>query len=524
MAGTRILSDWDRNAASRFGKVPLRLGHGLDRKPAFCPSGAGSADRMPIRASIMGWSRRAGPAANGAGAKAISAGSRVRAFWRPSRPGACGSICAISPPSMRAMRRCSTSCSTSSRARCRASSRSARIAGLLISSPHAEVYYHADLPGQMLMQIAGKKRIRIWPAEAPYLTAQQLEDIAVFDLEVGLPYDRGYDKGAQVFDLEPGQMLHWPLNGPHRVENYGMLNISLTISYQTEEIRRAETIHLANGMLRHGFGWTAKSRAISGPGFWAKVALQKAMRKTRLARAHAQGAAGDYLPSRCRARRRPCRCEGGRVMAGITLALPRPRLRRTDFAKASAWRVELLRDWDHVAPRWQAAREAGAAATPFQSVPVARQSLCRHQGRSRHRTADRVDRGCRERRLRHGAAAAPSRQGRRRRASQFRRSRHERFQCPASGARRAAKPRARRWPPGRRCAGCLPRADIIHFEKMPPRVEGRDQSAGAARRGARSRRQRQSGRDGRGFRCLALFPAAHRAQGAGAQLARLHAP
>ncbi len=31
--------------------------------------------------------------------------------------------------------------------------------GILISSPSAQVYYHADLPGQLLWQIAGRKRV-----------------------------------------------------------------------------------------------------------------------------------------------------------------------------------------------------------------------------------------------------------------------------------------------------------------------------------------------------------------------------
>lgn len=53
-------------------------------------------------------------------------------------------------------------------------------------------------------------------------------------------------------------------------------------------------------------------------------------------------------------------------MAGLTAALPRPQARRTSFARASAWRVTLLEDWGLAAPRWQAAREAGAVATAFQ--------------------------------------------------------------------------------------------------------------------------------------------------------------
>ena len=155
---------------------------------------------------------------------------------------------------------------------------SIRQAGILISSPNAQVYYHADLPGQGLIQIAGRKRVYLYPASPPFVTPAQLEDIALFDVEVDIPFSEWYDRHATVFDLEPGQMLSWPLNAPHRVENLGTLNVSMTISYLDESIRRAQMVHLANGLLRHRFGYRPRSRAISGPAFWSKAVLQKLLR------------------------------------------------------------------------------------------------------------------------------------------------------------------------------------------------------------------------------------------------------
>ncbi|GMA76019.1 hypothetical protein GCM10025880_24360 [Methylorubrum aminovorans] len=40
-------------------------------------------------------------------------------------------------------------------------------AGILISSPSAQVYYHADLPGQHLWQLIGHKRVYIYPNSPP---------------------------------------------------------------------------------------------------------------------------------------------------------------------------------------------------------------------------------------------------------------------------------------------------------------------------------------------------------------------
>jgi hypothetical protein len=153
-----------------------------------------------------------------------------------------------------------------------------RSAGLLISSPDAQVYYHADLPQQVLWQLHGRKRVHVYPTTPPFITREQLEDIALFDIEVDLPYQPWYDEHALAFVLEPGQMLTWPHYAPHRVENLGTLNISLTVSYGNEAIRRMQVVKLANGLLRHRFGLSPKAEAISGPGYWAKAALQKALR------------------------------------------------------------------------------------------------------------------------------------------------------------------------------------------------------------------------------------------------------
>jgi hypothetical protein len=159
-----------------------------------------------------------------------------------------------------------------------------RTCGILISSPNAQVYYHADLPGQALWQIEGRKRVFVYPSAPPFITPDQLEDIALFDMELDVPYAPWYDDHARCFEIGPGEMLTWPLNAPHRVENLDCLNVSMTISYTTEEIRRLQMVNLANGLLRHRFAVTGTGRAITGLRFFAKAALQKTLRGSRWVR------------------------------------------------------------------------------------------------------------------------------------------------------------------------------------------------------------------------------------------------
>lgn len=152
--------------------------------------------------------------------------------------------------------------------------------GILISSPNAQVYYHCDLPGQMLFQISGRKRVYVYPAKKPFLTAEDLQRIAVFGLEVDIPYSEWYDEYARVFEFEPGQMLYWPHNAPHRIENHDCLNISMTVEFATDPIWRAQIANRADGILRYRLGWQPRGAAVRGPVFWAKAAVWVAFRKT----------------------------------------------------------------------------------------------------------------------------------------------------------------------------------------------------------------------------------------------------
>ena len=110
--------------------------------------------------------------------------------------------------------------------------------GILISSPKVQVFYHADVPGQSLWQVQGKKRVYVYPNEAPYLKPESLESIILGEQEEEIPYKRSFDDDAHVYDLKPGQMVHWPLNCPHRVENEDCLNVSVTTEHWTNDLRK----------------------------------------------------------------------------------------------------------------------------------------------------------------------------------------------------------------------------------------------------------------------------------------------
>lgn len=157
--------------------------------------------------------------------------------------------------------------------------------GILVSSPGAQVYYHADIPGQALWQIAGRKRVYIYPNSAPFLEPESIENIIMGTQEEEIDYEPWFDAHAEIHDLKPGDMLHWPLNGPHRVVNEDCLNISVTTEHWSNEIRNSYAVNYANGILRNQFGYTPRSRQTSGLSVYPKAALTLAWKKLKLNKA-----------------------------------------------------------------------------------------------------------------------------------------------------------------------------------------------------------------------------------------------
>lgn len=159
-----------------------------------------------------------------------------------------------------------------------------RSMSVLISSPNMNVALHADVPGQSLWQVRGKKRAWVYPARAPYLPQPALEDIVLQQsYDTDLPYHPSYDAAAAIFDLEPGDWASWPRNAPHRVRNAGCVNVSFTMEHWTDELRAGYAVDYANGLLRRRFGVGDLSRATQGPAFWGKFALAGAHKLWRRA-------------------------------------------------------------------------------------------------------------------------------------------------------------------------------------------------------------------------------------------------
>ncbi len=280
----RVFDDLDEAAARRWGREPQRLRHGWHRSGLFGLDALASLiDRYPVEhhaivaTSTRGDGQRVwreGEIRGLAGRQVIEAIAEG-GLWLNLR-----NVQLVDPDYGRLLE----SAYAELRAAVPGFEPSALRMGILISSPRAQVHYHADLPGQSLWQIHGRKRVYVYPPADPYLPQEALENIALSGVEVDMPYRAEFDRDAVALDLQPGDMAHWPLNSPHRVDNEDCLNISVTTEHWTAAIRRSQMVNVANGVLRRHLGLKARGRELAGPGFWAKALMQAAWRRTPWAR------------------------------------------------------------------------------------------------------------------------------------------------------------------------------------------------------------------------------------------------
>jgi len=140
-----------------------------------------------------------------------------------------------------------------------------RSANLLVSSPNAQVYYHADAPLNMLWHLRGRKRVWLYPNSEQFAPREWVEMIFTRESDDDLPYKPEFDQHASAYDLNPGEMLTWPQNTPHRVENVNGLNVSLTTEHFTPRAMKKRMTYLSNHYLHKWLRLPTSSVEIDGP-------------------------------------------------------------------------------------------------------------------------------------------------------------------------------------------------------------------------------------------------------------------
>lgn len=276
-AATPSIIEWDAKSIGQFGKRPVRMRHNLSGHELFTDRALArtleNLDRDDYYVNTMGAeahdlsSRREGEIKGLSGEEVLRA-VRTGRIWilllypHKAEPAYGDLLADIYVDMERALPWFRTSF---------------RKMSLLISSPRVQVHYHCDIPGQTLWQVRGEKRVFVYPSRPPYLMQSNLERIALGEAhELSLPYEPSFDDGAEICDLRAGEMVHWPLNAPHRVVNGDDLCVSFTTEHFTPRDRRNFYVNYANGVLRRRFGFQSLSQSTAGPAYWAKLGVAAA--------------------------------------------------------------------------------------------------------------------------------------------------------------------------------------------------------------------------------------------------------
>jgi hypothetical protein len=277
-----IIGDWNPHKAKSFGQANLAFGHDLHERPMFDDAGLEELlDRYPrdkLGVFTMGedpvaWgSWRRGSAGKLTGSRLLEAAHAGRIWlnlraantYLPNYAALADEIFAEKEAQVRGLRTFK------------------RDLGVLISSANAQVFYHLDVPLVSLWQIRGRKRVWVYPVDAPYVGAEDLERIVLRETAEQFDFDPAWDAGADVFDLTPGRMVTWRQNAPHRIENGPMLNVSLSLEFMTPAALMRANVIYANGVLRRRIGMAPAIQAGASPLALGKLALARGAKALKL--------------------------------------------------------------------------------------------------------------------------------------------------------------------------------------------------------------------------------------------------
>jgi hypothetical protein len=121
---------------------------------------------------------------------------------------------------------------------------------VFISSPGSVTPYHMDPECNFLLQIKGKKQVSIFNGEDRSLLAEEELERFYSGAHRNLVFKDVYQGKAQVFDLAPGEGLHFPVTWPHWVKVHDQVSVSFSITFRTRATERREVLYKVNHYLR----------------------------------------------------------------------------------------------------------------------------------------------------------------------------------------------------------------------------------------------------------------------------------
>ena len=121
---------------------------------------------------------------------------------------------------------------------------------VFISSPGSVTPFHIDPENNFLLQIRGSKQAELFDSQDRTVLSES--DIEAFytGAHRNLVYKDEYANRGEVFDLVPGEGLHFPVIAPHWVKNGPEVSISFSITFRTDASDSLAALYRLNAQLR----------------------------------------------------------------------------------------------------------------------------------------------------------------------------------------------------------------------------------------------------------------------------------
>ena len=125
-----------------------------------------------------------------------------------------------------------------------------KVAFIFISSPGAVTPLHIDPEHNILMQIAGSKRITIYRDDGALIDDDYHERYHAGEAHRNLSLTPAFEGRGETVELAPGEAVHVPLKAPHWVENGPVPSISFSVTWRSRASLDEASLRLANRWAR----------------------------------------------------------------------------------------------------------------------------------------------------------------------------------------------------------------------------------------------------------------------------------
>jgi hypothetical protein len=122
---------------------------------------------------------------------------------------------------------------------------------IFVSSAEAVTPFHMDPEHNILMQIRGRKTLRLFPPNDRALAPQEAHE--AFHKKSGhrnLAYRSEFESRGRSIELQPGDAAYVPVKAPHWVKVGAAASVSFSITWRSRQSDHDARLHRANAWLR----------------------------------------------------------------------------------------------------------------------------------------------------------------------------------------------------------------------------------------------------------------------------------